>query len=60
LTTLIDFGKVLEGLRLDLPAAEENNAENLLVIKERKLAEQYTKNWKEHKRHSETYGEKGK
>jgi hypothetical protein len=26
--------------------AEENNAENLLVIHAKKLAERYTKNWK--------------
>ena len=32
-------------------AAEENNAENLLVIRDKKLAERYTKNWKEHERH---------
>jgi len=26
-------------------AAEENNAENLLVIRDKKLAERYAKNW---------------
>jgi phosphatidylserine/phosphatidylglycerophosphate/cardiolipin synthase-like enzyme len=36
-------------------AAEENNAENLLVIRDKKLAEQYTKNWQEHERYSEVY-----
>jgi len=36
-------------------AAEENNAENLLVIHDKKLAERYTKNWQEHQRHSEVY-----
>jgi phosphatidylserine/phosphatidylglycerophosphate/cardiolipin synthase-like enzyme len=40
-------------------AAEEKNAENLLVIKDKKLAEQYTKNWKEHERHSEVYAGRG-
>lgn len=34
-------------------AAEENNAENLLVIRDRKLAERYIKNWQEHDGHSE-------
>ena len=34
-------------------AGEENNAENLLVIRDKELAEQYTKNWKEHSKHSE-------
>jgi phosphatidylserine/phosphatidylglycerophosphate/cardiolipin synthase-like enzyme len=36
-------------------AAEENNAENLLVIHDRKLADLYTKNWQEHAQHSEVY-----
>jgi phosphatidylserine/phosphatidylglycerophosphate/cardiolipin synthase-like enzyme len=36
-------------------AAEENNAENLLVIHDRKLAEQYIENWQEHERHSDVY-----
>jgi phosphatidylserine/phosphatidylglycerophosphate/cardiolipin synthase-like enzyme len=36
-------------------AAEENNAENLLVIHDMNLAERYTKNWQEHERHSEAY-----
>ena len=41
-------------------AAEENNAENLLVIGDRKLAERYTKNWQEHKKHSEVYVGRGR
>ena len=41
-------------------AAEENNAENLLVIRDRKLAKRYIKNWQEHERHSEVYGGRGK
>ena len=41
-------------------AAEENNAENLLVIHDRKLAERYTRNWEEHAQHSEIYIGKGK
>jgi len=32
-------------------AAKENNAENLLVIRDKKLAELYIKNWQEHERH---------
>ena len=36
-------------------AVEEKNAENLLVIRGKKLAERYTKNWQEHERHSEMY-----
>ena len=34
-------------------AAEENNAENLLVIHDRKLAERYSRNWQEYAQHSE-------
>ncbi len=36
-------------------AAEESNAENLLVIKDKKLADLYMKNWQEHEKHSEEY-----
>jgi phosphatidylserine/phosphatidylglycerophosphate/cardiolipin synthase-like enzyme len=35
--------------------AEENNAENLLVIRDKKIASLYTKNWQEHAQHSEVY-----
>ena len=41
-------------------AAEESNAENLLVIHDRKLAERYIKNWEEHEKHSEVYLERGR
>jgi hypothetical protein len=30
-------------------------AENLLVIRDRRLADLYTRNWKEHEGHSEVY-----
>jgi phosphatidylserine/phosphatidylglycerophosphate/cardiolipin synthase-like enzyme len=35
--------------------AEEDNAENLLVIRDKVLAGKYTKNWENHARHSEIY-----
>jgi len=41
-------------------ATEENNAENLLVIHDKALAERYTKNWKEHEKHSEVYAGRGR
>jgi len=41
-------------------AAEDNNAENLLVIKDKKLVERYIRNWQEHERHSEIYVGRGK
>jgi len=41
-------------------AAEESNAETLLVIHDKKCAERYTKNWQDHDQHSEIYVVKGK
>ena len=36
-------------------AAEEKNAENLLVITSADMARLYLENWMEHKEHSEAY-----
>ena len=36
-------------------AAEENNAEYLLVIQDPNLAAKYTTNWKVHRDHAEEY-----
>jgi phosphatidylserine/phosphatidylglycerophosphate/cardiolipin synthase-like enzyme len=36
-------------------AAEEKNAENLLIITSADLAKLYLENWMEHKEHSEAY-----
>jgi len=36
-------------------AAEEKNAENLLVIRSKNLALTYIENWQMHKEHSESY-----
>ncbi len=52
---VIDSETVITGSFNFTKAAEESNAENLLVIRDRKLAEVYTRNWKEHEGHSETY-----
>ena len=52
---IIDGESVIMGSFNFTKAAEESNAENLLVIRERKLAERYIKNWQEHERHSEVY-----
>ncbi len=41
-------------------ASEESNAEDLLVIHDKKLAERYIKNWQEHERHSESYTGRGR
>ena len=50
---IIDGETVITGFFNFTKAAEEKNAENLLVIRDRKLAEGYTKNWQEHAQHSE-------
>jgi len=52
---IIDGETVITGSFNFTKAAEENNAENLLVIHDKKLAERYIKNWQEHDRHSEIY-----
>ena len=36
-------------------AAEEKNAENLLIIKDKSLADKYIKDWEDHAGHSEIY-----
>jgi phosphatidylserine/phosphatidylglycerophosphate/cardiolipin synthase-like enzyme len=52
---IIDGETVITGSFNFTKAAEENNAENLLIIHDKKLAERYTGNWQEHERHSEGY-----
>jgi len=53
---VIDGETVITGSFNFTKAAEENNAENLLVIHDKKLAERYIKNWQEHEKHSDAYG----
>jgi phosphatidylserine/phosphatidylglycerophosphate/cardiolipin synthase-like enzyme len=36
-------------------AAEEKNAENLLIVKFKELAKAYIDNWNKHKSHSQNY-----
>jgi len=52
---VIDGETVITGSFNFTKQAEEKNAENLLVIRDGKLAEFYTKNWQEHEGHSEEY-----
>jgi len=52
---IIDSKTVLTGSFNFTKAAEENNAENLLVIQNPALAIQYTTNWQAHLSHSEPY-----
>ena len=51
---------IIDGETNFTKAAEENNAENLLVIRDKKLAERYVRNWEEHDRHSEVYRGRGR
>jgi phosphatidylserine/phosphatidylglycerophosphate/cardiolipin synthase-like enzyme len=55
---VIDTETVITGSFNFTNAAEENNAENLLVIRDETLAAIYTQNWHAHEKHSEPY--KGK
>ena len=52
---IIDKAIVITGSFNFTKAAEEKNAENLLIIKSRKMAEIYIDNWYRHKEHSEPY-----
>jgi phosphatidylserine/phosphatidylglycerophosphate/cardiolipin synthase-like enzyme len=52
---IIDDYVVLTGSFNFTRAAEEHNAENLLVINDPILAKQYIENWHAHERHSEPY-----
>ena len=52
---VIDSHTVLTGSFNFTKAAEEFNAENLLVIRDRALAERYAENWRAHEAHSAEY-----
>jgi len=52
---IIDGENVITGSFNFTRAAEEKNAENLLVIRDKALAQKYTKNWEDHAGHSEIY-----
>ncbi len=56
---VIDGATVITGSFNFTKAAEEKNAENLLVIRSTELAKQYTANWRKHADHSEQYEGKG-
>ena len=53
---VIDGGTVITGSFNFTRAAEEENAENLLVIRYSEIAAEYTRNWQEHLAHSVAYG----
>lgn len=52
---IIDQETVITGSFNFTKAAEEKNAENLLIIKSKDLAKPYIENWNKHKEHSEPY-----
>jgi phosphatidylserine/phosphatidylglycerophosphate/cardiolipin synthase-like enzyme len=52
---VIDGETVITGSFNFTKAAEKNNAENLLIIHDTKLAEKYVKNWQKHAQHSHNY-----
>ena len=52
---IIDRETVITGSFNFTKAAEEKNAENLLIIKNKDMAKIYMDNWYKHKEHSEKY-----
>ena len=52
---VIDKEFVITGSFNFTKAAEEKNAENLLILKSKELASQYLINWTKHKNHSDSY-----
>jgi len=52
---IIDKETVIMGSFNFSRAAEEKNAENLLILKSKELANVYLNNWQEHKKHSALY-----
>jgi len=56
---VIDGNTVLTGSFNFTKAAESKNAENLLVIHDKALADKYAANWKIHWNHSEPYTGRG-
>jgi phosphatidylserine/phosphatidylglycerophosphate/cardiolipin synthase-like enzyme len=55
---IIDGATVITGSFNFTKAAEERNAENVLIIYDPALAEQYVKNWKLHAAHSQPFAER--
>jgi phosphatidylserine/phosphatidylglycerophosphate/cardiolipin synthase-like enzyme len=53
---IVDKIKIITGSFNFTKAAEEKNAENLLIISSRELAKIYLDNWQKHRGHSQAYG----
>jgi phosphatidylserine/phosphatidylglycerophosphate/cardiolipin synthase-like enzyme len=56
---VIDGELVITGSFNFTKAAQEKNAENLLIIRDQALAAQYIENWKAHAQHSQPYVGRG-
>jgi phosphatidylserine/phosphatidylglycerophosphate/cardiolipin synthase-like enzyme len=56
---VIDRELVITGSFNFTKAAQEKNAENLLIIRDPTLAAQYTQNWEAHRQHSQPYVGRG-
>ena len=56
---VIDGEMVLTGSFNFTKAAQEKNAENVLIIRDPALAVQYTQNWEAHRQHSQPYVGRG-
>ncbi|BAH77109.1 phospholipase D family protein [Solidesulfovibrio magneticus] len=52
---ILDGSIVVTGSFNFTKAAEEKNAENLLIIRDMEMAKIYMDNWEKHKEHSESY-----
>jgi phosphatidylserine/phosphatidylglycerophosphate/cardiolipin synthase-like enzyme len=52
---IIDKIKIITGSFNFTKAAEEKNAENVLIISSKELAKPYLDNWQKHKEHSDAY-----
>jgi phosphatidylserine/phosphatidylglycerophosphate/cardiolipin synthase-like enzyme len=56
---IIDGETVITGSFNFTKAAQEKNAENVLIIRDKPLADQYTQNWQAHAQHSQPYVGRG-
>jgi phosphatidylserine/phosphatidylglycerophosphate/cardiolipin synthase-like enzyme len=56
---VIDGEVVITGSFNFTKAAQEKNAENLLIIRDQAVAAQYTQNWETHRQHSQPYVGRG-
>ena len=52
---IVDKETVITGSFNFTRAAEESNAENLLIIRDKELAKEYLENWEKHRGHSDGY-----